>query len=387
MRGHLHEDDWRCTGCDQHHDPIVLQRGQEAKCSRCGTRLTVYARTGPSFGLALALTALGMFIAAARLPILEVSRMGLGNQATIRVATEGLANNGMLLLGSLTGLLVFWFPLVAIVSLITLNLAVLCDSKSHIWHPLLKLLLFAKHWAMPEVFLLAVIIAFIKIGDLAETHPRAGLWFLWVGSLSLLFALQRIDRDHLATRLHFFGMKRHTLAGSMHLPLALMLAALLLLVPANLLPILEMHLPGNHEKQTIMGGVLLLLQHGMWGIALVVFVASIIVPFFKIAGLSWLSWVASRGSGTRADMKLYALLSFIGRWSMLDVFLVALLAGLVHFGNVAEVRPGTATPVFAAVVILTTLAVEQFDTRRLWNTRSQTPQKNKSEGKPRVWHE
>ena len=220
---------------------------------------------------------------------------------------------------------------------------------------------------MPEVFLLAVMIAFIKIGDLAEIHARSGLWFLLTGTVFLLAAMQRIDRDSLSTRL---GLQTANVSGkskSHHLCIALMLAALALLVPANLLPILELRMPGNHTEQTIIGGINLLLEHQMWGIAFIVFVASILVPFAKIGGLAWLLWVARDANGTRRNMKLYSILEFIGRWSMLDVFLVALLAGLIHFGQLAEVQPGAATPVFAAAVILTALAVEQFDTKRLWN--------------------
>ncbi len=365
MRGLSDENTWRCEGCDVSHIPVELQRGEEAKCSRCGTRLKVQPRTGPALGLAWSLTALGMFMAAAMLPIMEVRKLGIGNNATILVATKGFSDKGMAVMGSISGLLVFWLPLIAILALITLNLAVLRRSQFLGWHHLLKLLLITKRWAMPEVFLLAVMIAFIKIGDLAEIQARSGLWFLLTGTAFLLAAMQRIDRDSLSTRL---GLQTAALSGkSHHLCIALMLAALALLVPANLLPILELKMPGNHTEQTIIGGINLLMEHHMWGIAFIVFVASILVPFAKIGGLAWLLWVARDASGTRRNMKLYSILEFIGRWSMLDVFLVALLAGLIHFGQLAEVQPGTATPVFAAAVILTALAVEQFDTKRLWN--------------------
>lgn len=358
-------DTWICSVCSNEHRHVELKKGESASCVRCGSNLNTRPRTGPSLGLAWASTALLMFLIAAGLPILEVSKFGSQHQATLLVAQQGFTETGMTLMGSISGLFVFWFPVVVSATLVILNTATLRKDNSIFLRFLLRLLQFARRWAMPEVFLLAVMIAFIKIGDLAETHPKSGLWFLLAGTLFLLASIQRIERDSLDHR--FLNQSQKPTHKSHALSFSLMLSALLLLIPANLLPILEMRLPGNHGNQTIIGGVKTLLEHNMWGVALVVFAASVIVPFAKIAGLSRLLWIARNGSGSKSDMKLYSLLEKVGRWSMLDVFLVALLAGLIHFGQLAEIRPGAATPAFAAAVILTTLAVEQFDTRRLWN--------------------
>ena len=138
MQRPTEENTWRCEGCDVSHIPVELQRGEEARCSRCGTRLKVQARTGPALGLAWALTALGMFMAAAMMPIMEVSKLGIGSNATILVATKGFSEKGMAVMGSISGLLVFWLPLIAILALITLNLAVLCQSQSRGWRALVE---------------------------------------------------------------------------------------------------------------------------------------------------------------------------------------------------------------------------------------------------------
>ena len=360
----LDSDIWTCSICELQHHPIDLKHGEKARCTRCNSPLTVRPRTGPGLGMIWSVAALIMFSISATQPILEVSKLGAQHQAGLMVAEKGFTQTGMMLLGSLSGIFVFWLPILVAFSLSLINLATLRNYQSPLWYTLLKTILFARKWAMPEVFLLAVMVAFIKVGDLAETQAKPGLWFLLAGTLFLLAAIQRIDRDNLEKRFKL-PETRHELK-SHKLSFALLLSALILLIPANLLPILEMRLPANHNPQTIIGGVQLLLQHNMLGIAIVVFTASILVPFAKLAGLAWLLWAARQGQGSLNAMKLYDLLEKVGRWSMLDVFLVALLAGLIHFGQMAEIRPGAATPVFAAAVILTALAVDQFDTRRLW---------------------
>ena len=364
MRDSDHSDIWKCRVCGLQHLPMELHKGEKAQCTRCGVSIAVKPRTGPALGLMWATTALLMFTTAAGLPILQVSKLGLQREATLLAAQQGFTQTGMSLMGSLSGILVFWFPVMVATALALLNLAILRNSNSSACNLLLKAILFMRKWAMPEVFLLAVMVAFIKVEDLAETHAKSGLWLLLGGTFFLLIAFQRIERDNLEKRFEQTAVRSES--KSHHLSLALLLSALILLIPANFLPILEMRLASDSHIQTIIGGVQMLLQHDMLAIALVVFIASVLVPFAKIAGLAWLLWVAKQGRGSRRDMKLYDLLEKVGRWSMLDVFLVALLAALIQFGHMAEIRPGSATPVFAAAVILTTLAIEQFDTRRLW---------------------
>ncbi len=163
---------------------------------------------------------------------------------------------------------------------------------------------------------------------------------------------------------------------------AFLVAATVMLVPANVLPIMSTHLPGATRTDTILSGILGLMEDGSWGIAAVVFAASIAVPLMKIVGLSVLLRAASRrqsagvrGASTslppqrlRQYAKLYATLDFIGRWSMLDIFLVAFLSGAVQFGNFAQVLPGAGALAFAAAVVLTMLATDAFDPHTLGAT-------------------
>jgi len=149
---------------------------------------------------------------------------------------------------------------------------------------------------------------------------------------------------------------------------ALALAAAVMLVPANVLPVLTTESSGSTRSDTIFSGAVELWRQGMWPIAVIVCTASILIPVLKLAGLCWLLLNARRGASgnSRRLTRIYAALDFIGRWSMLDVFLAAFLTGLVRFGQFSTVTPRSGIIAFAAVVVLTVLATQAFDPRILW---------------------
>jgi paraquat-inducible protein A len=149
---------------------------------------------------------------------------------------------------------------------------------------------------------------------------------------------------------------------------ALASAAAIMLIPANLLPVLTTASQGNERSDTIFSGIVELWREGLGAIALIVFSASILIPVLKLVGLGQLLLEArARGSGdSRRLTRLYAAIDFNGRWSMLDVFLAVFLAGLVQFGDFSSVRPREGLVAFASAVILTMLATRAFDPRLLW---------------------
>ena len=155
---------------------------------------------------------------------------------------------------------------------------------------------------------------------------------------------------------------------------ALLIAAAILYLPANLIPIMTTSTLLQQRDDTIMSGVIALWQAGSPEIAVVVFVASIVVPIAKIAVLAMLLVTVQRQSGWRQHerAKLYRFVEFIGYWSMLDVFVVALLVGLVHFRGFADVQPGGGAVAFAAVVVLTMIASKSFDPRLIWDASTES---------------
>jgi paraquat-inducible protein A len=156
---------------------------------------------------------------------------------------------------------------------------------------------------------------------------------------------------------------------------ALVIAAAICYVPANVLPVLTTTALGSVDSDTIMGGVVLLYTTGSWPLALIVLVASVMVPLGKLVALAYLLITVQRGSvsSNRERTRLYRLVEWIGRWSMLDVFVDAFTVALVQLQPLMSVEPGPGVLFFAAVVVLTMIAAESFDPRLIWDAGAPAP--------------
>ncbi|MGJ7509981.1 paraquat-inducible protein A [Variovorax sp. GT1P44] len=163
---------------------------------------------------------------------------------------------------------------------------------------------------------------------------------------------------------------------------AYLIAAAILYLPANMLPVMITKSLFGTQQDTILSGVIYFWVSGAYGLAALIFVASFLVPLFKLSALTLLNYTAQRGSDWRQleRAKLYRMLEVIGRWSMLDVFVVALLAGLVRIHGFAEITAGVGIAAFGAVVVLTMLASLSFDPRLTWDTRARMKKKKRPDG-------
>ncbi|RZL66241.1 MAG: paraquat-inducible membrane protein A [Variovorax sp.] len=171
------------------------------------------------------------------------------------------------------------------------------------------------------------------------------------------------------------GTRLHTRKpDSINRTWALLAAACILYIPANLLPVMVTRSFFGQQTDTILSGVIFFWVSGSYGLAAIIFIASFLVPLFKLAALVLLNLMAQRRSEWRQleRAKLYRILEVIGRWSMLDVFVVSLLAGLVRIQGFAEITAGVGIAAFGAVVVLTMLASLSFDPRLTWDTGRDT---------------
>ena len=152
---------------------------------------------------------------------------------------------------------------------------------------------------------------------------------------------------------------------------ALLITSIILFIPANMLTIMNVAYFGNDDPSTIMGGVILLLQMGSHAVAFVVFVASVVVPLFKMIGILMilLSLKYQINITDRQRIRMFRFIEFIGRWSMLDIFVISILAALVNISGVAVITAGPAATAFGSVVVLTMLSASSFDTRLLWDNK------------------
>lgn len=179
----------------------------------------------------------------------------------------------------------------------------------------------------------------------------------------------RLDRGHhfvcprCGTGLHFRK------PGSIERSTALVIAAFIFYLPANLLPITHTAALGKVQSDTIMSGVIYFISHGDWPLALVIFIASVAVPLLKLLILTYLLWTVKHRSRSRPmdRTKLYRITEAVGRWSMVDVFVVTVLVALVQLGFLANIEAGPGALYFSMVVIITMFAAMAFDPRLIWD--------------------
>ena len=201
----------------------------------------------------------------------------------------------------------------------------------------------------------------------AHTAAGAGLLNCHVCSLLIrrppLAIKQGIRCPRCGVRPHFRK------ANSITRTWALVIAAFIFYIPANLLPVTTTTYLGSSQTDTIMSGVIYFMQTGSWGIALIIFVASIVVPIAKLVVLMVLLLSVQRGSSWLPEerTRLYRITDLVGRWSMLDVFVVTVLVALVRVGYLSTVEANAGIVYFAAVVVITMFAAKTFDPRLIWD--------------------
>jgi len=270
-------------------------------------------------------------------------------------------------------------------------------------------------WSMIEVFVFGVLVAYVKLGDLVRITLGTGVFALFTltfimtwadGALDHEAVWDALDRSNPANRTARPGTAQGPLLGcescglvsspprsaarcprcdsalhvrkpnSLARTWALMLAAAILYIPANFYPVLTVVQLSAGQPSTILGGVRELIASGMYPLAALVFFASIAVPMLKLVSLT-VMLVATQTHRTgwlRDRTRLYHVVRWVGRWSMIDIFMESLLGALVRFGNVVTIEPGIGAVAFCAVVILTMLAAETFDPRLMWDAAGRQTQ-------------
>ena len=156
---------------------------------------------------------------------------------------------------------------------------------------------------------------------------------------------------------------------SLERSLAFLIAAVIAYIPANVYPIMTLRKLGEGEPATILGGIFHLAHAGMWSLAAIVFVASVLVPVLKLVGIAYLVATARRATPAQARerTRLYRMVEAVGRWSMVDVFVISILVALVQLGALATIESGPAATAFCVVVVLTMLSAMSFDPRLIWD--------------------
>ncbi len=374
-------------------------------CRGCGHKLHAERAGWLSASLALTLAGLILFLVSNLFPFMALEFGGLQQQTTLLSGVGILVDNQQYALALLIFGTIFLFPLLELLGLLWLLSAVVSGRRLPGLKWVMHQILAVSSWNMMEVFLLAVLVTSVKLRELADVVPGVALYAFFALVLCLTAAQSRLNRRRLWQFLEPQDLFRsgsddalsacpqcHALVGgsllrtdrdcprcgsvvhariprSLQKTAAFLLAAIILYIPANVLPIMITTSLGQSQADTILSGVLYLLHGDTWPLAVVVFVASVLVPVSKIIILGYLWWTTLRGSEGRLmqRMKLYRLTEFVGHWSMVDVYVVILMVALVQFGFLANVEAGGAALAFGGVVVLTMLAARSFDPRLIWD--------------------
>lgn len=364
-----------CPQCDLPQHPIALSGGGAAHCARCNALLYRHHPQGLERSLAFALTALVCFIIGNAFPLLSLEIGSDRVEARLIDTAWAIQRDGMGIVAGLLLLATFIVPLIQILAMLYVLLPLQLGRRARLAAHIVPLLGQLRHWSMIEVFVLGALVALVKLQSMAQVVPGIALWACIGLMLSLTAAVVAFDPRHVAERLAALQPEAaHPGFGESHPPghlasvWAFVIAAAILYIPANLLPIMTTETLFDRQSDTILSGIAYLWHSGSWPLALIVFVASVAVPLLKLLALVLLA--ASVQWGLDWDplqrTRLYRLVELVGKWSMVDVFVVALLVALVQSKTLVTITAGPAAFAFAAVVVLTMFAAMSFDPRQIW---------------------
>ena len=406
MCSHVHDPHILCPQCDLLVAIPEIAVGQKAKCPRCHTTLTSRWKEPRRRPIAYAVSALFMLLLSNLFPFVNMKVAGLGSEVTLIQIPQVLVSDDYASMASLFMILVQLMPALGMIFII-----ILCQGTSipsHWQISIARNYFRLKAWCMVEIFLAGVLVSFVKLmayGDVGvgtsfypfvlfcilqlrafQCTDRYWIWQqvasapklempLRVGESGLsqglrschcCMAILPVDQKQCG-RCDTSGHARRK--NSLQWTMALLITSIFLYIPANLLPIMITQVLGTPMPSTIMAGVVLLWSEGSYPVAMVILIASIMVPTLKMIAIGWLCWDAN--SNKEIDRErlhvIYEVVEFVGRWSMIDVFVIAVLSALVRMGQLMSIYPDIGALLFASVVILTMFAAMTFDPRLIWD--------------------
>jgi paraquat-inducible protein A len=376
----------QCHECHYQVTLPLLTHKQAALCPRCGLQLTVYHHNASQKIVALATTSLIFLLASLPFEFLSFSASGQYQSIDILGSLWILIEKDYGLIAVVQAIAVLILPAFVLISLlyllVPLSLGLRPIKGEWVIATLFKLL----PWTMAEIFLIGVLVSLIKIVSMADIGLGLSFYAYLFFTIFMTITLLYVDKYQLQLLLES-GEDTHKPINPSHsiqTTWALLFTSILLYIPANILPIMHTSTLGRNEPSTILGGVILLWEMGSYPIAVIIFIASVFVPVAKIVILCWLNYsVQSQQIHANSERIFwYRVTEFVGRWSMIDVFVVAVLVSLIQLGNIMSILPGHAALAFCGLVICTMLAAMSFDSRLIWHKPETRQEKLKGGAKP-----
>ena len=356
---------------------------------------------GPTVVLAMVCAALLLLVPANLEPFLTTTALGVSRQSILASSAVSMWTDGWALLAVAIGLFVMVFPIMRLGLLAAVLGALRFNARPKWLGPAFRWANGLQQWAMADVFLLGLWVAYARLSATITVQLGLGaLCFIAVGLLSLLIRaaldqgevwrqiLPDADTPLIAPACSCAACDLIVPASSAGQPcprcartitaresdsigrtLALTAAGLLLYIPANVLPIATLPIGVHPTQYNVLQGVIDLGRAGLWGLALLVFCASFAIPFLKLLGIGYCLASVFRKSRRRlvAKTRIYRVVEEIGRWSMVDPFVIACFVPVMHYNTFIYGRAEPAAPAFAGVVVLTMVAARMFDPRLMWD--------------------
>lgn len=387
-------------------------------CARCGVTLRRVQRDSLSRCLAMTLTALLCFAIACSMPLMRVSTSGISLGADLFSGPERLTQQGIWELALVVIFTTVAAPFVKLLGTAYVLIGLRLKRPPRHLPRIFGLIERLRAWAMVEVYLLGVFVAYVKLVGMVHIDVGYAVFALVGLMVAMVAADATLDRQAVWEAMERRGITRHpsapvaaatgTIGGRLYLACetcekvavaegagrhecrrcgsllharkprgigrcwALLIAAAVLYIPANVYPVMTVVQMGSGMPSTILGGVEELVAAKMYPLAAIVFIASIMVPMLKLLGLALLLVMTQFNRHERLvdRVRLYRIIAVIGRWSMIDIFMESILVALVQFGAIVTIEPGVGAIAFAGVVILTIFAAEAFDPRVMWDAAS-----------------
>ncbi len=398
-----------CHECAAVYLRTPIPPNASANCVRCNSLLYRHIPDSLNRSLAYYLAAAMLWFIANLFPFLGLKVGSIYHESLLFAAGWSLYQNGMGELALVVFLTSIVFPAMTIAGMLYLLIPLRFEQAPPWAGPVFRLVKSLEPWSLISVFMLGTLISIVKLQDLATVVP--GLSLLAFMALLFIYAMARTNFDSEAMWLKIERLKsrdmglrelgpnetllhchvcnglqtsghdckrcgapvHHRIENSIQQTWALLGSAVLMLIPANIFPVMTVKKLGKGQPDTIISGIIHLMEAGLWGLGFIVLFASIIVPVAKLLSLGYLLVSVQQRSEwkPRDRTLLYRVTEVIGSWSMVDVFLVGLLAGLVSLGVLASVTPGIGASFFGAAVILTMFAAHQFDPRLIWDHATQ----------------
>jgi paraquat-inducible protein A len=378
----------------------ILNRRQTVVCGRCDSTLAGPATGRVDAPLALAAAALALLIPSLVWPLMTVSSLGAVRESWLETCVTALWDQGYGSLATVVAAFSIVLPCAYLGALVFVLFALRFQIGVRLGS-LFRWLHHLRPWMMIEVYLVGGFVAYSRIKVVSTIEIDIGGWCLLAASLLFLLGVTQLDERTVWEALPLQAQPRKgaktiactvcdlivtatdeggkcpRCANTLHArkpdalrrTTALVIAGFLLYVPANVIPVLTTVRLGLADENTILSGVLELVQNDLWPLAIIVFSASIILPLLKLCGLTWML-IATHMRSRRLILgrtRFYRMIDIVGRWSNIDVFAVSVLIAALRFGALTEVHAGTGLVAFAAVVIVTMVATSVFDTRLMWD--------------------